>query len=155
MKIKTKIEEREPQNYMAINSKVQRGEIPDILPPLIPEVLDWMKNNQIEPAGPPFFRYLKMEGNLLEVEVGIPVASAFAGNDRIKPGIIPGGRYAVATYFGHYKNLYQAHTTLESWGKDAGLKLKGPRTEFYPNDPKTETDPENWQTDITILVDDQ
>jgi effector-binding domain-containing protein len=152
MDIETKVEDREAQNYMAIGVKVQRQEIPETLPPLINQVSDWLEKNNIVPEGPAFFRYLKMEGNMLEVEVGIPVGSKINGNGHIKPGVIPGGRYAVATYYGHYSNLYQVHTTLEKWGKEAGMKFKGARTEFYPTDPNIEPNPDKWQTDITIML---
>jgi effector-binding domain-containing protein len=140
--------DREAQHYAAIRTKVAMNKIPDMLPPLIPEVADWLSKNKITPAGPPFFRYLTMN-NDMEVEVGIPVPEKIMGDVRVTPGYFPAGRYGKITYMGHYSHIRDAHMALESWSKEKHLKAcPGTITEVYITDPQKEPSPEKWQTDI-------
>ena len=63
----------------------------------------WAKQS-LDPAGPPFIRYhvIDMQG-LMDVEMGIPVASILSGDGRISPGVLPAGRYASLIYTGREK----------------------------------------------------
>lgn len=67
----------------------------------IPEIFGWLGARGITPAGPPFFRYhvIDMEGQL-EVEAGVPVASAIDDDGDIRAGTLPAGRFAVITHTG-------------------------------------------------------
>ena len=53
------IEQRSEQNYIAIKSKLKREEIPQLLPPLIPELFNWLTKRNIEPAGCSVFQLRK------------------------------------------------------------------------------------------------
>jgi effector-binding domain-containing protein len=148
MPIAPKIELRAEQPYLAITEKLTMPEIPAKLPPLIPEILSWLQEHQIEPSGPVFFNYLNMENGQLTAEVGVPVKTAQTGDSRVKAGIFPAGKYVVYTHMGNYSALPQAHMALEAWATENGIKLSDPCIEFYPTDPESEPNPENWQTDI-------
>jgi hypothetical protein len=41
------IERRKEQPYMAIRTKLNMKDVPNILPPLIPEVLQWIDKNKL------------------------------------------------------------------------------------------------------------
>jgi len=147
-----KIENREALPYVAISAQVTISEIPAVLPPLMPEVLNWLQQKNLRPAGPPFFRYLEMTGKQMQVAVGFPVSEVLMGDDRVQPGSFPAGQYAVVRYQGPYSNLYQAHTLLKSWTKEHHILPQGPHAEFYLTDPVLEPNPEKWQTDIVRMV---
>ena len=153
MEIKLKIEHREEQFYVSIKNILKREEIPSLLPPLIPELFQWLKEKQIQYTGAPFFYYVKMEGEQLEVEVGIPTNSYLNGDDRVRPGTFPAGKYAVAKYIGPYNKLFAVHTDIEKWKDDNNIKFKSPKVEFYPTDPSAEPNPEKWQTVIINRID--
>lgn len=157
------LEYRNEQPYAAIRSEVSMQEIPAVLPPLVPEVFAWLGKNNVTPAGPPFFRYLACNpGNRFMVEVGVPVATAVNGDDRVQGGSFPTGRYAKVTHLGSYDRLKEAHMFLEAWVEKNGLHCKqsvsngsiswDSRAEFYVNDWKEEPDPDKWQTDVLFLV---
>lgn len=150
--IQPKLENLPGHPYVAIPATVSMREIPHVLPALIPQVLEWAEKNGNQQVGPVFFRYLKMAGEMLEVEVGVPTKNALKGDATVKPGAMPGGRYATVTFMGHYNNLPQVHAQLEQWGKEQGLKVMGNRVEYYPTDPDTEPNPDKWQTDIIVQV---
>ncbi|MES2893715.1 MAG: GyrI-like domain-containing protein [Bacteroidota bacterium] len=157
------IQHREELHYVAIRTRVGMNDIPVVLPPLLSQVSTWMKDKNIVPAGAPFFRYLAMnEQHELDVEVGIPVATEVAPGPEMIAGSFPAGSYAVITHTGHYQRLREVHMQLNDWLKNEGWKeglqvtpaqqKVGARTEFYINDPTVETNPENWVTEIAMLV---
>src|SRR6266705_1712100 len=117
-----KTEQRSEQHYVAIRATVQMNEIPTVLPPLIPEVKAWLKKNNTTPDGPPFFQYLRMDGNKLLTEVGFPVKDPVKGDHRVVAGSFPAGLYATLIYTGHYMGLREANITLDKWVKDNGFK---------------------------------
>lgn len=157
------IEHRAELHYVAIRTRVGMNDIPGTLPPLFPKVSNWMKDQHILPGGAPFFRYLAMnEKHELDVEVGIPVASAVNPGGEMLAGFFPEGSYAVLTHTGHYQHLREAHMQLDAWIKEQGYtegfqvtgsgEKLGARTEFYINDPVVETNPANWVTEVVIFV---
>lgn len=162
MTTEPKIEFFESEPYVAIRQKVTMAEISTVLPPLISEVYSWMEHEKIEGNGAPFFRYLTMDENHnLIVDVGIPTKTKITGSDRIISKMFPEGDYAALTFTGDYKNLRQAHISLDEWIKQNGYKdrgvmdggqLFGCRVEFYVSDPVAEPDPEKWVTEVCILV---
>ncbi len=160
-----KTESRQELHYLAIAKTVHMNDIPDVLPPLIPEVKEWMQARNIEAAGPDFFLYRSMhESGELECEAGFPVDTAVAGDERVIAGSFPAGNYASIVYTGHFKDMMQAHVALENWIEHNKLKENkqtkngrtewGGRTEFYLVDPEFEPNPENWQTEIVFLLED-
>jgi hypothetical protein len=58
--------------------------------PLAPKVFGWLHERDIPAAGPPFWKYNVIDmDRLLEVEVGVPVAAAVDGDDRVLAGMLP------------------------------------------------------------------
>ncbi|GLU52094.1 GyrI-like domain-containing protein [Dyadobacter frigoris] len=162
MTTEPKIEFLEAEPYVAIRQKVSMAEIPTVLPPLISEVFIWMGKENIEGNGAPFFRYLSMdEHSNLIVDVGVPTKTKVNGDNRIISRAFPEGDYAVLTFTGDYKNLRQAHISLDEWiiqngYKDRGVmddgELVGCRVELYVSDPAAEPEPEKWVTELCILI---
>lgn len=152
MDINPRIKHKEEQYYVAITTKVLRRNIPEVLPPLIPKITNWLKAKTIEPKGPPFFHYLQMEGEQLEVEVGIPIGENISGDENISVRKFPSGNYAEATHMGNYSELYKFHEQLHKWQREKGIETIGNCIEYYPIDPTLEPDPQKWQTDVVIRV---
>ena len=163
MTTEPKIEHRDSQPYVAIVKKVAMQEIPNVLPPLIPEIFAWIEKNKVEADGPPFFHYRKMEGgSMIESEVGIPIKKPVQGDEKVKAGEFSEGDYATVTYYGPYSNLRSIHQKLGEWITKHGYEDKvetdkdgiqrGSRIEFYPSAPE-ETNPEKLRTDVAVLID--
>jgi effector-binding domain-containing protein len=161
---KPKLEHRDKQHFAAIRTQVA---IPfgKVLGPLWGEVFAWLGSQGIAPAGAPFIRYLTTDmDKKLDIEVGVPVANATSGNDRITAGVFPAGQYATLLYTGPYKGkgLFKATVALLEWAKENNLVWQtstidnvewwGGRIEFYLTDPEKEPDPKKWQTELAFLV---
>jgi hypothetical protein len=57
----------------------------------MPEVFAWLGRREIEPAGPPFFRYVVIDMEWeLRVEAGVPVGKSISGDDTVLSGVLPG-----------------------------------------------------------------
>jgi len=147
-----RIEERPEQPYVAISARLKMENIASVLPPLIPEILEWVQKHGIEQTGPVFFNYLEMADGMMTSEVGVPVKTPQISDGRVQAGIFPSGKYAVYTHMGNYRELPNAHMKLRAWAKENEVKLSSPCVEFYPTDPATEPDQKKWQTDILQLV---
>ena len=159
------IQHRKEQHYLAIAATVHQSDIPEILPPLIPEVKTWMEKHNVVPSGPDFFLYNNMaHAGMMDCEAGFPVNGFVAGDERVTSGSFPPGKYASIIYTGHFKDMMQGHMALEHWIREQGLKERsqtkngktewGGRVEFYLVDPELEPDLEKWQTEIVFMLED-
>lgn len=155
------IETRAVQPYVAIRVVVPREEIGHLVPPLVPQVFDWMQGQGVKPAGAPFFRYHGMDpAGKMDISVGVPVAAPVPGNGQVAAGEFPAGRYAVTIHTGPYEQLIDAHMALMDWGQKHNLAWEqsadgmqwGGRTEFYITDPADEIDPATFKTEVAFLL---
>jgi effector-binding domain-containing protein len=158
-----KLDTRPEQHYMGIHAEVSQGEMGSgIIPKLIGEVYEWLGKNGIEPDGPVFMRFniINMPGKL-DVEIGVPVKSPVKGDDRVRPGMLPAGRYASLVYTDVTKGI-EGNSVLIGWAKDKGIEWdawddpKGhafrSRYEIYIDGPEEDPDPTNWRTEVAIKV---
>ena len=159
-----KLEQRDERPYMAIRRQVTMEEIAPVLADqVLGQVFAWLESKGVAPAGAPFFRYLSIDmadAGQLDVEVGIPTATAVPGDDSVYAGVLPAGRYAVLVNSGPYDDLVAAHGALLAWGEANGIvwqtaddgKTPGIPLETYITNPAEEPDPQKWQTEIAYLV---
>ena len=161
MREEPKLQQRREQPYVAIGTKATLQEMPSVMPQLLPKVFAWLAERGAKPAGPPFMRYLVIDMEReLEVEVGVPVARPLTGDDRVRAGTLPAGRYATLVHTG--QDLVTANAALQRWAREKGIGFqtsmtpKGSawksRVEFYLTDPAKEPDRDRWQTEIAYLV---
>lgn len=157
-----KLEHRPQRHYMGIRTQVTIQELGNVIPQRLQEVFTWLGKKGISPAGAPFIRFWVIDmQKQLDIELGVPVATALSGEGRIHAGILPSGRYATLVYTG-VRNGIAANAALQDWGKKKGIQWrtrpakKGTawtaRMEFFLTDPKQEPDPEKWQTEVAYLV---
>ena len=133
--------------YVPVRQQVAMHDIPAVLPPLVDEVLDWLKEQNVKPNGAPFFRYLHLDeqGQLL-TEVGVPIAGVTINDSRFRSGAFPAGHYLAALHTGPYDRLSKARSALEEWKEKARVRetskpdgsgtLWGTRAEFYLSAPQ-------------------
>ena len=114
---------RAQQPYLAIREQVAMDGIAGFAA-RFGELFAWLSSHGVAPAGPPFFRYNVMDmGGQLDMEVGVPVATATEGNGVVVAGVVPAGRYAAATHVGHPQELMMATKELLGLGVGAGPEM--------------------------------
>jgi effector-binding domain-containing protein len=158
-----RIETRAEQPYAAVRAQVTMETLGTVVPPLNQEVFAWLGERGIAPAGAPFWKYdvIDMAGKL-EVEAGVPVTAAVAGDGRVISGVLPAGRYATVVHVGHPSELSEATGALLDWaaGQDLTWDMSpgedgerwGSRLEIYLTDPREEPDMTKWETQLAIRL---
>jgi len=149
--------------YVAISADVTMDTIGAILPQLHPRVFGWLGERGFPPAGAPFWKYDLIDmGGIMVVEVGAPVAAPVEGDDQVRAGTIPSGRYAMLRYTGHPSGLYDATAFLRKWADDQNLTWDmkqtpdgeqwAARLEIYETDPSVEPDMNKWTTQLAFRL---
>ena len=153
---------RAPQPYVAVPRTVTMATISSAADD-IPGLISWLAARGAAPSGPPFLRYnvIDMEREL-QIEAGVPVAAPVAGDDRVRAGVLPGGRYAMVTHTGPYDQLVPAVRDLLEWAGRQGLTWDrqdspegerwGCRLEIYPVSPAEQPDPAKWETELVFRL---
>jgi hypothetical protein len=82
-----------------------------------------------------------------------------AGDDRVRPGLLPAGRYATMVYVNHRR---RANRALLDWAAAEGLILDrrdeeagdrfGCRYEAYLTDPRTERMKTRWRIELALRL---
>ena len=161
-----KLDDRPAQPYVGVRSQVPHSELSTVIPQSLDEIFGWLARTGVaKPSGAPFIRYhvINME-DMLDIELGVPVASAVAGEGRLQPGVLPAGRYASLVYTG-VANGIPANGALLDWGAKQGLQWdrwddpKGDafagRYETFITEPDDEPDPAKWESEVAIKLADE
>jgi effector-binding domain-containing protein len=162
------IQQRDALPYLAIRSEVTNG-VPAVVDRTFPQLFAWLGQHGIEPAGPPFIRFLEVdnEGEPLEIEAAVPVANgAQQGDDTVQAATLPAGRYATLIHTGPYHHdevpdLVGAQAALKNWTEQEGILTGQPSergtslaacVEHYRVGPPMEEDWTKWETELAYLV---
>jgi effector-binding domain-containing protein len=127
---------------------------------LFKELRQWVNARGLADQGPYFLRYhvIDMKG-LMDVEAGFVVTSRHAGDERVKSGVLPAGRYAHLTYS---RYALRGNQALLTWIKEKKLEVDqedtskgdafGCRYEAYLTDYRIEPRKTKWQVDLAIRL---
>jgi DNA gyrase inhibitor GyrI len=157
------VQERAAQPYAGIRTSVTMDGLSAAVDEGFPELFGWLADRAIEVASAPFIRYhvIDMQGEL-EIELGVPADVTAGDGGRIRPGVLPAGRYVVLRHVGPYDGLMAGNAALldwarehavalDSWDTSRGTAWRG-RVEHYLTNPAAEPDPAKWEVDIAFLT---
>jgi effector-binding domain-containing protein len=154
-----KIVERQATHYAAVAAEVS---IPfgEAIGPAMDAAAGYLEGAGVKDFGPAVFKYDVIDMPRLEMQFGFVTPGAVAGNERVKPGILPAGKYVTVTYVGPYDDLEQATAVVIGWARLVGVEwdsTQAPggerfvsRFEIYNNGPMDEPDPNKFETEIWI-----
>jgi effector-binding domain-containing protein len=114
-------------------------------------VIEYLKDQPAQPAGPAFAIYYNMDMTALDVEAGFPVSTPVPGKGEIQAGEIPGEMFAICHYTGPYNGLWQAYDDLAKFVIDRGYAPSGVAYEWYLNGPDEVLEAE-LRTDIAFPI---
>ena len=157
------IDERPERPYMGIRTIAPFRTMFAEVNKLLKELRKWVNAQGIAEEGPFFLRLhvIDMDGPM-DIEVGFMAAEALPGDERVKPGILPGGRYASLIYT---NSGLAANKALLNWGKENGLtwdRWPEPagdafrcRYEAYLTDYRVESRKTKWEIELAIKLADE
>lgn len=131
-----------------IRLTIPRSDMPKVMGPAIEELISAVTGQGVEIAGPVFAHHLKMEPDIFDFEVGVPVARAIAPAGRVEPGERPVSRVAQTVYHGPYEGLPDAWGEFHSWVEESGHRWAADIWECYVVHPDSDPDPANWRTEL-------
>ena len=157
------IQLRTAQPYAGIRMPVTMDSLSAAVDEAFPELFAWLADHAIDVTGAPFIRYLVIDMQAgLEIELGVPADVTAGESGRIRPGILPAGRYVVLRHAGPYDGLVASNAALLDWARDHAIALdcwdtdRGTawrsRVEHYLTNPAAEPDPAKWEVDIAYLA---
>lgn len=146
MLTEARIVEKKEQPFAAILLTLRQPEISEKAPPLIEDVIAWVKSKGGETNGPPFFNYVGFHpGGTMDMQVGMPTTTVLPADGKFATGTLPGGKYASITATAPYHELHAANMKLDDWTKAQKHELDGVvqgdsftganRMEIYHKDP--------------------
>lgn len=143
-----RIVEATGQMAAVIHFTVPREEIQDVMGPAIQEVIDVVTAQGIAPVGPWFTHHLRLDPEVFDFEVGVPVSTPVVAEGRVKPGSLPAGRVARTVYHGDYEGLGAAWAEFDAWIVAQGYTPGPDVWERYLTGPDTSPDPADWRTEL-------
>jgi len=154
------IVEKPERSYLGIRFETPFGGMFAVITKNLKELRKWSKQNGLAEEGPYFVRYYHCDmTDIMDVEVGVMTNSSHAGQGRIKPGLLPNGRYATLIYRG---NGLRGNQTLMKWAKDNGHKFDPIdanlaesyvcRYEAYLTDYRIESRKLLWDVEMSIRI---
>jgi effector-binding domain-containing protein len=153
---------RKKQPYLAIRSRLTRRQIAKQAGLFFPELRQFMQERGIETAGGPFIRYNVVGPHELDLEFGHFTERLYPGSGPIRAGTVPAGTYVSVTWHGHFDKLQEVDAMLIGWARETGAPLDctetqaglffGCRMAIYHNALQHPTDPDQWQTEVAIML---
>lgn len=128
------------------------AELPRVMGPAFPELLQAVAAQGVAPAGPVFSHFLKMTPDLFEFEIGVPVAVDVQAAGRVGPGQLPAATVVQTVYQGPYEGLHEAWGLFDQLVEQAGHQKLGELWEEYIYGPESSPDPSTWRTRLNRLV---
>jgi DNA gyrase inhibitor GyrI len=126
--VEPRLEQRRAQPYAALRLPVSADRFEAAVDAGWLELFARLSDARVEVAGAPFVRYLAIDpgGHRLEIELGVPVDAPIKGDDLIRPGELPAGRYVTLRHTGQLSAA--AHEALVEWAARHGVELDGRET---------------------------
>lgn len=143
-----RITQTDAQLTAVIHLTVPREEIQRVMGPGISELMAAITAQGIAPAGPWFTHHLRMDPDIFDFEISVPVAAPVAAVGRVKPGRLPASRVARTVYHGPYEGLGDAWGEFVDWIEANGHAPAADLWECYIAGPESNPDPAAWRTEL-------
>jgi effector-binding domain-containing protein len=131
-----------------IHLTVPRSKIRNVMGPGITEVMAAVRAQGISPAGPWFTHHLRIDPDVFDFEVGVPLPVPVAAVGRVKPGERPAMTVAQTIYHGPYEGLGEAWGQFDDWIAARGHRKAADLWECYAIGPESTPDPAGWRTEL-------
>jgi effector-binding domain-containing protein len=145
---KPQITQTASQHTAVIRLTIPRAEIQQVMEPGIRELMAAVAAQGIAPAGPIFSYHLKMDPDIFDFELGVPVASPIIAAGRVQAGHLPATMVARTNYCGPYEGLGSAWGEFIKWIDAEGYTPATDLWESYVTGPALDPDPTTWRTEL-------
>lgn len=121
----------EPQPVVSIRATIPVADLSEAVGDRISALSDFLRQHDIQPAGPPFARYHTFGETETDFEFGVPVAEPVAGEGSITAGALPGGPAIATWHIGPHDRLGEAYARVGAWLQEHNREPNGASWEAY------------------------
>jgi len=136
------------QQIASIRVTVPRAQIQEVMGPGFEELMSTVAAQGIAPTGPWFTHHFRMDPEIFDFEICVPVAQPVAPAGRVQPGRLPSATVARTIYHGGYEGLGDAWGEFDTWIMAQGRTPVGDLWESYTTGPESSPDPADWRTEL-------
>jgi effector-binding domain-containing protein len=127
---------------------IPRSEIQHVMGPGLMELMGALAAQGIAPTGPWLTHHLRMDPDVFDFEICLPVAVPVAAVGRVRPGQLRAARVARTVYHGGYEGLGPAWGEFEAWLAANGYQGEADLWECYLVGPESSPNPADWRTEL-------
>lgn len=131
-----------------IRLTIPRAEIQRAMGPGRSELSAAIAAQGIAPAGPWYSHHLRMDPDIFDLEIGVPVTTPISAAGRVQPGQLPAATVARTVYHGAYEGLGAAWGEFIAWIAAEGYTPGPDLWECYAAGPESNPDPATWRTEL-------
>jgi effector-binding domain-containing protein len=132
----------------SLHLTVPREEIRNVMGPGLREVREAVAAQGITAVGSWFTHHLRMEPDIFDFEICLPVASPFTTTGRVEAGRWPATTVARTVFHGDYAGLGAAWGEFDVWISGNGYTPRPDLWERYVVGPESGFDPSGWRTEL-------
>lgn len=144
---KPQIVQTDAQLTAVIRLTIPRAEIRNVMGPAISEVKAVVAAQGVA-AGPVFSHHLRMDPDVFDCEIGVPVTATVSATGRVKASQLPASTVAQTVYHGSYEGLGSAWGEFGNWIAAEGHESAPDLWECYVAGPESNPDPATWRTEL-------
>jgi len=131
-----------------IRLTIPRSEIQHVMGPGYAELMETIAAQGIAPAGSWFTHHLRMDPEIFDFELGVPISTPLSAAGRVTASELPAATVARTVYHGGYEGLGDAWGELNAWIDAKGHTQAPNLWEHYVAGPESSPDPANWRTEL-------
>jgi effector-binding domain-containing protein len=143
-----KIVQMSPQRMAFIHVTCPREKIQEVMGPGYLELIEEITSQGLEASGPWFTHHRKMDPEVFDFEICVPIQKPVQPSGRVMPGEVPSVKAARTTYHGPYEGLAEAWGKLDAWLAGEGHEPADDLWEVYAVGPEAGPDSSAWQTEL-------
>ncbi|HEY5706565.1 MAG TPA: GyrI-like domain-containing protein [Terrimicrobiaceae bacterium] len=132
-----------------IRLTIPKDEIQAVMEPGLSELMAAIGAQGIAPAAPWFTHHLRIEPDIWDFEISVPVTKPVDAAGRVTPSHWPAMRAARTIYHGTYEGLGNAWREFMDWIALNGHTPAEDLWERYLVGPESGSNPATWRTELT------
>lgn len=136
------------QQTAIIRITIPREQMREVMGPGHRELMAAVTAQGLAPAGPWFTHHVRMDPDIFDFEIGVPINAPITAAGRVKAGELPAATVVRTVYHGPYEGLGPAWAELDAWVAAQGHSSRPDLWECYVAGPESSPDPATWRTEL-------
>ncbi|MDQ3101170.1 MAG: GyrI-like domain-containing protein [Bacteroidota bacterium] len=138
----------EEQRTAVIRFTIRREEIRSVMGPAYGDLHQVLQEQSIEAVGPFFTHHFRMDPEVFDFELGVPVNASIKPQGRVLQGKLPAAKVMRTVYRGGYEGMGAAWQKFDQLIRELGHQAVESLWESYVKGPESGSDQSKWETEF-------